>query len=180
MGFGTKGYQGFSTNHQSVRYIIGACGSTGNLPCSSAILVPNVITTNTIALQSISLVSQSSKYYGINQSPYFYLATFNITNGSASGYYNDSIIFTNTSNNESSTFIFTDEVIKDTGYGAPQLTSTSMTTQNNYNGETYYTINEGTYSITIGTQTLTDTVTFSQVSIDTTTSVPSQTITVNS
>ena len=53
MGFGTKGYQSFSTNHQSVRYIIGACGSTGNLSCSSAILVPIVTTTNTttIALQ---------------------------------------------------------------------------------------------------------------------------------
>jgi hypothetical protein len=186
MGFGSVGFQGYATNYQAKSCVNSTCGTTGNTTCTTAVLTGNRTGTNTtMTLKSINLVSNADNSYMITPaSPYIYL--FSFTN--ANGYLHTTITLTNNITNASGTYDFNYNTTGSltTNFAIPILDSSnpSITTQETYNGDTtntYYTINPGTYSLTLNFNPpiYLGTATFDSVSIDSN-NVPRQSITINS
>lgn len=200
-----RGYGQYSvpTGYQSKSLVRGACnGTTGNMQCSYNALVatPSVThdtttddtttdDTTTNQLISVKLVSNYYNYYDVN--PYVPFLYYFSLNGTFYGPFNTSITFTDISSNSYNfpfiynTIIEHNTIIEQppTEFAIPILNNSN----NNYNIITeqshninYYTINPGTYSVTINTTPPTPlpNITFGEVSIDND-GIPSQTITIN-
>jgi hypothetical protein len=184
MGFGQKGTQSIATNFQSKRTVIGLCGTSGDIRCTTSLIVPTTDTntttdtnSDTSTLTSIELVSNNNSnnnnIYNISNSlSYIYLFNFS---GTFYGSFNTTITLTDTNN--TATFNFTYNTIQPpitpSEYAIPILTSSSITTSQQSGA--YYTINPGTYSMVINTNPeIKNTLTFSSVTISN--NIPSQTV----
>jgi len=173
MGFGSKGSQSFATNYQAKYVVKAACGTTGNATCTTSVLTASS-TSQTMILTSINLVSNANNIYGITSTfPFFYIFSFTGSNG----IWRTTITFTNTDTSETFDFNYNSDESLTTNTAIPTLYSSNITT---YNDNTYYTINQGTYSLTVNfvdTPVIAN-VTFGPVSF-TNDGVPTQTITIN-
>ena len=174
MGFGNKSSLGFTTNKQSVRYVRGSCGVTGNLQCAINSLYMETAT-QPLNITSVQLVANTNNIYGMYGAPdYVYVFTLNST--SSCGFFNGEN-FTFTINDANYSFSYTENCTSTTNdytILVPALSSSNITTSQE-NGN-YYTIDSGTYTISLNSTQMSSTVTFDSVTIG---SSPSQTITVN-
>lgn len=178
MGFGNKSPLGFTTNSQTVRYVRGSCGVTGNLPCAINSLYIDTAT-QPLNITSVQLVANTNNMYGAPD--YVYVFTLNST--SSCGFFNgEDIMFTIDGTNY--TFGCTENCTSSTDDSTilvPALSPSYITTSQG----NYYTINSGTYTISLNSSSssssstqMSSTVTFDQVTFNNE-SVPSQKITVN-
>jgi len=155
MGFGTRGYQKPAANDDAKRAVKGAChGTTGNKDCTSAQLIGSTkirsTSSSTWSIKSMELVVNSgspSTYPG--SSPIYYNLLF--ANNKFTGYGHTTITLTNTTTNNTATFPLELNYTQTSGnyYSAFTASSSPITTQSTFSSETGFTINPGTYSITI-------------------------------
>jgi len=197
MGFGSRGFQGYAYNYPAKSCVNSTCRTTGNINCTTKVLTgvsysttDSTTTNQTMTLTSINLVSNADNSYMITPipaSPYVYLFSFTGVNP---GNWHTTITLTNTNTSETYDFNYNTTESLTTVFAIPTLDSSNpgITTQQTYNGNTtnnttntYYTINQGTYSLTVNFDPSIGlgTATFDSVSINSN-NVPIQNITIQS
>lgn len=176
MGFKNKQYLGFTTNKQSVRYVRGVCSNTGNLQCAVSSLYADSATQPS-TITSVQLVANTKNVYEITGEPdYVYVFTLN---SDFCGYYNGTATLTENGSESGTSFAYIGNSYNNSCSTTGEnfvlaLTSSNITaSQGNY-----YTINSGTYTISLNSTQMTNTVTFSSVTFAES-NTPIQTITVN-
>lgn len=190
-----RGPQLCCTNHKAKSAVIRQCGSSVPTPCSQSMLYGSSVSPpppcplpTSFVIKSVQLVSNNPNNiydYPVSNNTYasyIYLVTLQSNQSKCIySYWHDiPIILENTSNNDTGTFNSNFNIQSASGNTKPPfcyliLNASNLTTSQS--SSSYYTINAGTYSISINGTTSTQTVTFGSVTFSG--STPSQSITIN-